>query len=57
MSQFRIVEKSYLIPRIFNVQIYIWYFFKAKEDLWRADEAFRIIFLQRHNQFYGVVFS
>ena len=26
-----------------------------KKDLWCADEAFRIILLQRHNKFWGVI--
>ena len=55
ISQFRILEKSYQSPRIFNVQIYIWSLFKAKLDLWCPDEAFRITLLQRYNQFYGGV--
>ena len=29
---------------------------EKKKDLWCAEEAFRIILLQRHNQFYCVVF-
>ena len=58
ISQFRILEKSYSSPRTDQpTPIYIWSLVKVKQDFWYADEAFQIILLQRHNQFYGVVFS
>ena len=40
------LEKSYLSPRTFNVHTSIWSLFKA-EKIWWANQAFRIILLQR----------
>ena len=51
ISKLKILEKSYWSPHIFNVHTYIWSLFKAKKKLWGANEAFRIILLQRHKKF------
>ena len=49
ISKLKILENWYLSPRIFKVRTYIWS--PSKKNLWCANEAFRIILLQRQKNF------
>ena len=57
ISNLKILKKSYLSPRTFNVQTYIWFLFKAKKILCCANEAFQIILIQGHKKFAGLFFQ
>ena len=57
MSQFRILEKSYLSPRIFNVYRFIFGPFLKQNKIYGEPIKPSELFFSKDNKFYGVVFS